>query len=109
MLINTGDEKLGSALLRQAISYFDDSLPLAVEHSDMHAPVVCYLTAGDTEKALLSIETQLSHNHLYSWGVIPLLPMYDVIRQEPRYQAVWAEYERRISVQRENVEKMAAD
>jgi hypothetical protein len=58
---------------------------------------------------LLSIETQLSHNHLYSWGVIPLLPMYDVIRQEPRYQAVWAEYERRISVQRENVEKMAAD
>jgi tetratricopeptide (TPR) repeat protein len=109
LLMNTGDEKLGSALLRQAISYFDDSLPLAVEHSDMHAPVVCYLTAGDTEKALLSIETQLSHNHLYSWGVIPLLPMYDVIRQEPRYQAVWAEYERRISVQRENVEKMAAD
>jgi len=109
LLINTGDEKLGSALLRQAISYFDDSLPLAVEHSDMHAPVACYLTAGDTEKALLTIETQLSHNHLYSWNVIPLLPMYDVIRHEPRWLAVWAEYERRIVVQRENIEKMAAD
>jgi len=109
LLMNTGDEKLGSALLRQAISYFDDSLPLAVEHSDMHAPVTCYLTAGDTEKALLTIETQLSHNHLYSWVVLPLLPMYDVIRHEPRYQAVWAEYERRISVQRENIKKMAAD
>jgi len=104
LLINTGDEKLGSALLRQAISYFDDSLPLAVEHSDMHAPVACYLTAGDTEKALLTIETQLSHNHLYSWGVIPLLPMYDVIRHEPRWRAGWAEYERRIAVQREAID-----
>ena len=109
VLMNTGDEKLGSALLRQALSYFDDSLPLAVEHSDMNSPDVCYLMAGDTEKALLSIETQLSHNHLYSWNVLPILPMYDVIRHEPRYRAVWAEYERRISVQRENIEKMAAD
>ncbi len=82
---------------------------MAVEHSDMHAPVACYLTAGDTEKALLSIETQLSHNHLYAWRAVHLLPMYDLIRHEPRYQAAWAEYERRISVQRENIEKMAAE
>jgi len=109
VLMNTGDEKLGSALLRQAISYIDDSLPLAVEHSDRDGPEVCYLAAGDTEKALLSIETQLSHNHLYGWSVMSVLPMYDLIRHEPRYQAAWAEYERRISVQRENVEKRAAD
>jgi hypothetical protein len=70
----------------------------------MHAPVACYLTAGDTEKALLTIETQLSHNHLYAWNVIPLLPMYDVIRHEPRWLAVWAEYERRIAVQREAID-----
>jgi len=108
VLMNTGDEKLGSALLRQAISYIDDSLPLAVEHSEWQTEV-CYLTAGDTEKALLSIETQLSHNHLYAWNAMRLLPMYDLIRHEPRWLAAWAEYERRISVQRENIEKMAAD
>jgi hypothetical protein len=82
---------------------------LLTEHSDSDGPEICYLTAGDTEKALLSIETQLSHNHLYSWNAVHLLPMYDLIRHEPRYQAVRAEYERRISVQRENIEKMAAD
>ncbi len=108
VLINTGDEKLGSALLRQAISYIDDSLPLAVEHSDWE-PETCYLTAGDTEKALLSIETQLAHNHLIDWYIVHQMPMYDQIRHEPRYQAAWAERERRISVQRENIEKMAAD
>jgi TolB-like protein len=109
VLINTGDEELGSALLSQAISYIDDSLPLAVEHSDWDHPEGCYLMAGDTEKALLSIETQLSHNHLYAWNAVHQLPMYDLIRHEPRFQAASAERERRISVQRENIEKMAAE
>jgi len=109
VLINTGDEKLGSALLRQAISYFDDSLPLSIEHSDMYAPDACYLMAGDIEKTLLSIETQLSHNHLYAWKAASLLQVYDLIRDEPRWLAAQAERERRISVQRENIEKMAAD
>jgi len=109
VLMNTGDEKLGLALLRQAISYLEDSLPLVHEHTDWDHPEVCYLTAGDTEKALLSIETALSHNHLYAWKPAHLMPMYDLIRDEPRFQAASAEFERRISVQRENIEKMAAD
>ena len=109
VLMNTGNEELGSALLRQALSYLDDALPLAVEHSDWDHSEVCYLTAGDTEKALLSIETELSHNHLYAWKPAHQLPMYDLIRHEPRFQAASAEFERRISVQRENVKNMAAE
>jgi len=107
--MNTGDQELGTALLQQATAYIDDSLPLVFEHSDWDFPEVCYLTAGDTEKALLSIETQLAHNHLLDWHRVHAMPMYDLIRHEPRYQAAWAERERRISVQRENIEKMAAD
>jgi hypothetical protein len=79
------------------------------EHPDQRFPEICYLTVGDTEKALLSIETQLAHNHLSDWYIVHQMPMYDQIRHEPRYQAVLAERERRISVQRENIEKMAAD
>jgi len=104
LLMNTGDEKLGSALLRQAISFIDDSLPLAVEHSDFDGPGTCYVAAGDTEKALLNMEIQISHNHLWAWSTAPLLPMYDLIRHEPRYQAAWAEYERRMAVQREAID-----
>jgi TolB-like protein/Tfp pilus assembly protein PilF len=109
VLINTGDEELGSALLRQSLSYFDDALPLFIEHPDMHHPDACYVMAGDIEKTLLSIETQLSHNHLYAWRSAALLPVFDLIRDEPRWLAAQAEYERRIRVQRENIEKMAAD
>jgi len=109
LFLNTGDQELGTALLQQATAYIEDTLPLKTEHPDQPFPEICYLTAGDTEKALLSIETQLSHNHLSNWSVVHQMPMYDQIRHEPRYQAAWAERERRISVQRENVQKMEAD
>jgi hypothetical protein len=109
LFLNTGDQELGTALLQQATAYIEDSLPLVTEHPDQSFPETCYLTAGDTEKALLSIETQLAHNHLTDWYIVHQMPMYDQIRHEPRYQAVLAERERRISVQRENIEKMAAD
>ena len=109
LFLNSGDLELGTALLEQTTAYVDDSMPLLTEHHDANYPEMCYLTAGDTEKALLSIETQLAHNHLADWYIYHQLPMYDQIRDEPRYQAVLAERERRVSVQRENIEKMAAD
>ncbi len=109
LFMNTGDQELGAALLQQTTAFIEDALPLVTEHPDQLFSDLCYLTAGDTEKALLSIETQLAHNHLYHWKVAHQMPMYDLIRHEPRYQAAWAEYERRISVQRENIEKMAAE
>ncbi len=109
LFMNTGDQELGTALLQQTTAYIEDSLPLMTEHPGQLFPETCYLTAGDTEKALLSIETRLAHNHLSDWHFVHPMPMYDLIRHEPRYQAALAERERRISVQRENIEKMAAD
>jgi tetratricopeptide (TPR) repeat protein len=109
LFLNSGDQELGTALLEQTTAYIEDSMPLLTEHHDRFFPDTCYLTAGDTEKALLSIETQLAHNHLNDWYIVHQMPMYDQIRHEPRYQAAWAERERRISVQRENIEKMAAE
>jgi TolB-like protein/Tfp pilus assembly protein PilF len=109
LLMNTGDQELGEALLEQTTGYIEDSLPLLTEHPDLFFPDSCYLAAGDTEKALLIIETQLAHNHLSDWYIVHQMPMYDQIRHEPRYQAALAEHERRIGGQREAVEKMAAE
>jgi hypothetical protein len=109
LFLNSGDQELGTALLEQTTAYIEDTMPLLTEHHDRIFPDTCYLTAGDTEKALLNIETQLVHNHLFDWNIVHQMPMYDLIRHEPRYQAAVAERERRISVQRKNIEKMAAE
>ena len=104
----TGDEALGTALLDQTLVFFD-ALPGLVEHVDSWNPQFCYLMAGDNEKALASIETQLAHNHLTWWKTADELPMYEQIRFEPRYQAAMAEHDRRIAVQREAVDQMTAE
>jgi len=103
ILINTGDPKLGEQLLKQTTVFLNETLPDVDEHADLYAPEICYLTAGDTEKALQSIETYLAHNHLSGWKEFHQLPMYDLIRHEPRYQAALQERERRIAVQSEAI------
>ena len=104
ILINTGDEDLGKKLLQQSTTFMDDALPAVFEHPDLYAPELCYLTAGNTDKALQSIETQLAHNHLFDWINFHKLPMYDLIRDEPRYQAALSERNRRVAAQKEAIE-----
>ena len=78
-----------------------------MEHVDgEYTPEICHLAAGDTEKALQSLETQLAHNHLWGWQIFHQMPMYDLIRQEPRYLVAMAERERRIEQQREAIMRM---
>lgn len=74
-----------------------------VEHAELNFSEICYLAAGDSEKAMRAIEIQLSHNHLHFWDVIHQHPLYNQIRHEPRYIAALAERERRITQQREEI------
>jgi TolB-like protein/lipoprotein NlpI len=104
ILLNTGDTELGQQLLERSTFYLTESLPAVNEHADIYWAQVCYLTAGEKEKALRGMETVLDHNHLFAWEVFLQLPMFDLIRHEPRYQALLAERERRIAVQREAIE-----
>jgi len=108
LMLTTGDAELGKQLLLRSTAYLDEDLPSAVEHVDIFAPEVCYLTDGDKEKALNSIETQLAHGHLAFWQASHQMPMYDQIRDEPRYQAAWAERERRLAEQRERLAEINA-
>ena len=103
-LIQTGDEAIGTALLDQTMAFIA-TLPGLIEHDDVYGSQICYLTVGDTEKALNHIETRLAHNHLGWWKVTDQLPMYEQIRHEPRYQAAMTELERRLAIQREAVDK----
>ena len=100
----TGDEGLGSALLEQSLAFID-TLPGLIEKLEALPLQHCYLVAGDTQKALTHIESQLDKNLLTRWKQRDRLPMYEQIRFEPRYQAAMAERDRRVAVQREAVVK----
>jgi hypothetical protein len=103
ILLHTGDPELGAQLLEQATTFLERDLPAAIEHSDSERPDLCFLTGGDSEKALASLEEQMAHNHIWQWDVRHRLPMYDAIRDDPRFTALNAEYGLRLEQQRQAV------
>ena len=104
----TGDEKLGYDLLQSSISFHETLLPQAMEHAHVWSPELCYLAAGNTEKALQSLESQVADNHLDGWLTFHRMGVYDLIRHEPRYQALAEERERIIATQLEAIEAIKA-
>ena len=106
VFLNTGDPELGQSLLEQATAYVEQTLPAAIEHADRYEPEICYLTAGDAEKALATLETQLAHGHIWSWQMDHKLPMYALIRDEPRYRELLAGRDQRIAEQRSLIDAM---
>jgi hypothetical protein len=76
---------------------------------DLHQAEICYLTAGETEKALNVLEMQLAHGHISYWVYDHQLPMFDQIRLEPRYLAMREELDRKLQTQRDRIEQMDAE
>ena len=106
VLMRTGDEPLGRRLLNQTSQFLEQDLPAVMEHADLYLPEVCQAARGDFDKALASMQTRLNHNHLMSWKIVQRLPMFDSIRDDPRFVAIQQEYDRRIAVQRTEVDAL---
>ncbi len=106
LLIQTGDQELGSQLLQQTTTYLTQDLPAAIEHSDRFLSDICHLTAGGTEKAYKAIETRLSHGHQFDFRLWVQLPMYEPIRHEQRMQDLLTGFDQYIEEQRLLVAKL---
>ncbi|MDX1459734.1 MAG: tetratricopeptide repeat protein [Xanthomonadales bacterium] len=104
LMIHEGDEELGRQLLERALTFQERELPAAVEHADRWSPEICYLANGDTEKALVAMETQMEHGHVFGWIRQTNSPIYDPIRLDPRFLAMRQEYDRLMAEQRELIE-----
>ncbi len=108
LLIRTGDEPLGRRLLDQASRFLEQDLPAVMEHADVYWPEICQAARGDFDKALASMETRTNHNHLMYWKLVSRFPMFDPLRDDPRYIAIQQEYERKMAVQRAEVDALRA-
>jgi TolB-like protein/Tfp pilus assembly protein PilF len=101
MLQQSGFEEKSELLLETALHRLENELPQLVEHVDRLGGQLCYLTAGRTDEALDLIEQQFEHGHFANWPTGHTYPVYDAIREHPRYLAVRSQYEQRLAELRE--------
>ena len=100
-LTKTGDENLGEDFAKATLRQLGELPPGEIDHIDYMGADVCYLAIGDLDAALATIELQLEHGHYSAWLFLHTAPIYDLVRDDPRYIAAHEQYEREIEKQRE--------
>lgn len=94
------DPESGRRLIAEAHRYMVETLPASRDHVDRYRPDVCHLAIGEPEQAIASIESQVSHRHIALWDQWHRLPLYEAIREDPRYQAAREQRERLLTEER---------
>ena len=99
LLQTKGNEQRGRELLEKSIALFENGLPDAVRHRERFEQGLCYLLAGDNEKALDAIERKMARHSNWDWRWFRQLPTYDTLRDDPRFVRLNDEYDRYMAEQ----------
>ena len=99
LLETKGNEQRGRELLEKSIALFENGLPDAVRHRERLEQGLCYLLAGDNEKALDAIERKMASHSVWDWRWFRQLPTYDTLRDDPRFVRLNDKYDRHMSEQ----------
>ena len=103
IMVRTGDEQLGSDLVRTSLDYLEQDLPRYVEHADRYSIEACYMALGDSDRALSAIEARVSHGHWGQWWFLRKMPLYEPLWGDPRFEAAMQTIEDGLVVQRANL------
>jgi TolB-like protein/Flp pilus assembly protein TadD len=109
VLAHSGDPDLGRALLEQARDFMLNTAPRHMKLPGRLPASGCLAALGDREGALDHLERSLEFDYSFSSWQIGLGPMYDELRDEPRFQAVMTRMEAKRDEQRANLDRMRAE
>jgi tetratricopeptide (TPR) repeat protein len=98
-----GNEAFGQKVLEAAIQLYESGFHEGIRHIERYDWDLCYLLAGENDKALDVLERQLDNNFTGNWPWYLRTPPYDAIRNEPRFIAMQSEFDRRMAEQRDKL------
>jgi TolB-like protein/Tfp pilus assembly protein PilF len=109
LLIRTGQDDLGEALMQQGLEHHLEIMPGLYEATDRYCffiPGLCHLVSGDHDQALDFFERQIALGHYLDWYWIRRLPWWNLLRDDPRYIALEETVDRKAAEQRELLRQM---
>ncbi|MEM1412861.1 MAG: tetratricopeptide repeat protein [Pseudomonadota bacterium] len=109
LLLKTGDEALGEALLEQTIDYIDTELPsYAADPEQWGKMHHCLAIQGDFEGALNSFERGIEKGDYRNWWEVRVLEYFDPLQGDPRFEAVITGLEQELARQRASIDAWEA-
>ena len=109
ILLGTGDLDSGRDLLRQAIHYFEVTLPGLAKREPLWTELwICYLADGTHEKALDFFEKRIEHGFIGDWWLDKQMPWWEPVRDHPRFLALVKKIDEKMAGERELLRQMEA-
>lgn len=106
MMMNTGEEARGRALVDEAVRYLEEELPRYVKDPYNYGLEDCYLIQGDVAKALDVIETRWANRQLSGWFFYEKRPYFEPLLREPRFREIYEQRRALMAEQRANLARM---
>ena len=88
--------------MKQTRDYMVNVLAHAVEHPDRWWPSLCHAPLGERGAALASLKTKVDNGFLAQWSEEIIWPGYDGLRDDPEFQAIVAEADRKRAIMAES-------
>ena len=99
LLETEGNEDFGQDVLDASIRMYETGFHEDIRNTERYGWSLCYLLAGDNDKALQILRQELDQHSTGDWPWFLRTPPYDAIRDDPRFVAMQAEFERRMAEQ----------
>ncbi|HSG96899.1 MAG TPA: tetratricopeptide repeat protein [Woeseiaceae bacterium] len=99
LLETPGSEARGRELLAKTIAFQQDDLPNLVQYPERYNADTCFALNGDVDKALDVMQLQLDHHFVETWRWKRQNPVFDHIREHPRFVALQSEFDARTAEQ----------
>jgi TolB-like protein/Flp pilus assembly protein TadD len=105
VLAGSGDSQQAQMLMNQTIEYYA-LLENKYQNAYTLAPIDCWVSLGEYEKALDMLETQVENGFYSTWWLAYAWPWWDELRTEPRFQAAMQTIEENAAEQRQLIDEM---
>ncbi len=106
VISESGDEVLGTDLMKMALSYMENELPNYIAHADRYDDSTCYLMSGEYDKAMDSLEVNFEHGHHTQWWLWTNLSLYYPLRGTDRFETLMHKINETAASQRANLARM---
>ena len=100
LYLRTGKIELANNLLDQCLEILDSSS----DHYTRPATTMLYALKGDTENALRSLRNDIDANWRWDWWLLEKDPAYEILWDEPEFQAMMDEIRRDMKRQRRELD-----